>query len=189
MGTGAARPVHRPQAATPGAPTASGGDHGQLSIICFPACDAVFDNGQAIGTGTLAAGIATFTTTSLTIGAHSMTASYAGTPAFLASTSAALSQGVNEPADSIKLRTLQVQATQIAGQVSGNAFSEAIDAAITDGFSDNPSFVTPSASGVHVNMAGQLAAGQSCPTRPVRTRPTRLSAASPCSAITAPSRR
>jgi hypothetical protein len=46
---GVPHPAHRPQTATPGAPAASGSDHGQLSIICFPACDAVFDNGQAIG--------------------------------------------------------------------------------------------------------------------------------------------
>jgi hypothetical protein len=32
------------------APVAAvGGDQGQLSIICFPACDAVFDNGVALG--------------------------------------------------------------------------------------------------------------------------------------------
>ena len=30
-------------------PAATGGDHGLLSIICFPACDAVFDNGQSLG--------------------------------------------------------------------------------------------------------------------------------------------
>jgi hypothetical protein len=149
-------PTTHGQPVTFTATTASGGGT-PTGTVTF------LDNGQAIGTGTLAAGIATFTTTSLTIGAHSMTASYAGTPAFLAGTSAALSQAVNEPADSIKPRTLQVQATQIAGQVSGNAFSEAVDAAITDGFSDNPSFATPSASGIHVNMAGQLAAGQQLP--------------------------
>jgi hypothetical protein len=42
-----------------------------------------FDSGQQIGTGTLAAGVATFTTASLTIGAHSITASYSGTSGFL----------------------------------------------------------------------------------------------------------
>jgi serine/threonine-protein kinase len=31
------------------APAASGSDHGQLSIICFPACDSVIDNGESIG--------------------------------------------------------------------------------------------------------------------------------------------
>ena len=118
------------------------------------------DAGQAIGTATLAAGVATFTTSSLTIGTHSITASYAGANAFLASTSTALSQAVNVPLDSLKLRALQVQATQIAAQTSGEAFSEAIADAITDGFSDEPSFATPSANGIHVNLSGQLAAGQ-----------------------------
>lgn len=118
------------------------------------------DAGQAIGTATLAAGVATFTTSTLTIGTHSITASYAGANAFLASISAALSQAVNVPLDSQKLRALQVEATQIAGQTSGEAFSDAVDAAITDGFSDNPSFATPSANGIHVNMSGQFASGQ-----------------------------
>jgi serine/threonine protein kinase len=36
--------------AAPAPPVAAaGGDQGQLSIICFPACDAVFDNGVALG--------------------------------------------------------------------------------------------------------------------------------------------
>ncbi|HEV2186445.1 MAG TPA: Ig-like domain repeat protein [Stellaceae bacterium] len=118
------------------------------------------DSGQAIGAATLAAGVATFTTSSLSIGTHSITASYGGANTFLASTSAALSQAVNVPLDSLKLRALQVQATQIAAQISGDAFSEAVEAAITDGFSDEPAFATPSADGIHVNMSGQLAAGQ-----------------------------
>jgi serine/threonine-protein kinase len=35
--------------APPPPPAPSGSDHGQISIICFPACDAVFDNGQPLG--------------------------------------------------------------------------------------------------------------------------------------------
>jgi serine/threonine-protein kinase len=46
-----AAPAPRPQRTAPmaAAAPAAGGDHGQISIICFPACDGVFDNGQAIG--------------------------------------------------------------------------------------------------------------------------------------------
>ena len=40
----ARRPTPIPAAAAP-----VGSDHGQLSIICFPACDAVYDNGQLVG--------------------------------------------------------------------------------------------------------------------------------------------
>jgi hypothetical protein len=42
----AARPIRR---AAPETPAASGSDHGMLSIVCFPACDAVYDNGQMVG--------------------------------------------------------------------------------------------------------------------------------------------
>jgi serine/threonine protein kinase len=45
----AARPMRRPAPVAPTPAPVAGSDHGQLSIICFPACDAVFDNGQAIG--------------------------------------------------------------------------------------------------------------------------------------------
>ena len=43
-----APPPQAPTAAPNPAPAAAGG-RGQLSIICFPACDAVYDNGQALG--------------------------------------------------------------------------------------------------------------------------------------------
>src|SRR6516162_10201501 len=64
----------------------------------------LFDGGVQIGTGTLAAGIASFTISSLAVGSHSLTAQYSGDPNNAASTSAALIQTVNVPTDSIKLR-------------------------------------------------------------------------------------
>ena len=39
-----------------------------------------FDGGIQIGTGALAVGTATFTTSSLTVGSHSITAQYGGDP-------------------------------------------------------------------------------------------------------------
>jgi|GEM_PF-2466068 len=65
-----------------------------------PAGTVTFKNGGAtLGTGALnGSGIATFTTTTLAVGAHSITAAYAGNGDFLASTSAALSQTVNKAA-------------------------------------------------------------------------------------------
>ena len=47
-----------------------------------------------IGTATLAAGAAAFTTSSLSLGTHTVTASYGGTAGFAASTSSALTQTV-----------------------------------------------------------------------------------------------
>src|SRR5258708_7444757 len=112
------------------------------------------DGTVVLGSGTLSGGgIATFTTSTLALGNHSITASYAGATTFAASTSAALIQTVNTPADSLKLRALQVLATPVAAQTSGMAISSAIDNAIAEGFSDGGAFVTPSGSGVRFNFA------------------------------------
>jgi hypothetical protein len=54
------------------------------------------DGGVSIGTGTLAGGSATLTTSSLAIGAHSITVDYAGDSSFNTSSSATLTQTVNK---------------------------------------------------------------------------------------------
>jgi len=59
------------------------------------------DGTNSIGTGNLSAGVATFTTTSLAVGAHSITASYpgaSGSIVFSPSTSAAISVTISAPA-------------------------------------------------------------------------------------------
>ncbi len=53
-----------------------------------------FDGATSLGTGTLSGGVATYTTSSLTVGTHPVTATYSGDPNFLASTSAPLDQVV-----------------------------------------------------------------------------------------------
>ncbi|WP_271582961.1 Ig-like domain repeat protein [Bradyrhizobium sp. CCBAU 45389] len=111
------------------------------------------DGGAAIGAATLAAGIATFTTASLTLGSHAITASYAGNATFTASTSAPLIQSVNTPADSLKLRAMQTLAAPMVAQVSGQAISGVVDSAIGEGFSDGGPLVTPNSSGVRFNFA------------------------------------
>jgi Bacterial Ig-like domain (group 3) len=110
------------------------------------------DGGAGLGSGTLAGGIATLTVTTLTRGSHSITAVYAGNANFITSTSAALIQAVDTPADSLKLRALQLLATKAAAQNSGQAISSAVDAAIADGFNDGGQFVTPGAGGMHFNF-------------------------------------
>jgi hypothetical protein len=58
-----------------------------------------FKNGTAtVGTGTLSAGKAAFTTAALTVGTHSITAVYSGDANFAGSTSPALSQVVKQAA-------------------------------------------------------------------------------------------
>jgi len=55
-----------------------------------------YDSGKSIGTGTLQGPIATFTTTSLALGTHTITASWPGNSNFNAATSAAIPQSVNQ---------------------------------------------------------------------------------------------
>src|SRR5246500_89710 len=107
----------------------------------------LFAGGGHIGTGTLAAGIASFTTSSLAVGSHSPTAQYSGDSNNAASTSAALIQTVNVPTDSIKLRAMQVSVTPMIAQMSGQAIVGAIDYAIDAGFSENPQALTPNGAG------------------------------------------
>jgi outer membrane autotransporter protein len=111
-----------------------------------------FDGGTQIGTATLAGGTATFTTSSLTKGSHSITARYGGDLNNVASTSAALVQLVDTPAASVNLRQIQLSATPVIAQISGQAISQAIDNAIDSGFSNNPQTVTPNGGGFTVQI-------------------------------------
>ena len=111
------------------------------------------DGGVALGTIVLSAGVAAFTTPSLTAGSHTITANYAGDANFSASISPALAQTVNIPADSARLRALQLNVTKVVAQNSGQAISGAIDGAISEGFSENGIFIAPGPSGVRFNFA------------------------------------
>jgi hypothetical protein len=110
------------------------------------------DGANALGTGTLAGGVATFATSSLSIGTHSITAFYGGDSNFNPSTSAVLTQSVNVPADSVKLRALQLQVTKIEAQGSGAATSSVIDGAIADGFSGGGPLISGNDEGIHFNF-------------------------------------
>ena len=125
------------------------------------------DGGAQIGSATLAGGVASVTTASLSVGSHSITARYGGDANNAASTSAALLQTVNVPADSIKLRELQDSATPVIANIYGQAISGAIDSAIDSGFSDNPPAVTPNGSGFNF----QIPLDQPPPTVPRITLP------------------
>jgi len=64
-----------------------------------------------------------------------------------------LTQVVNIPADSIRLRALQVAVTNIEAQSSGAAFSGAVDDAIADGFSEGGcTLISPRGNGVRINF-------------------------------------
>ena len=96
------------------------------------------DGATAVATVAVGAGgVTSFATSSLATGTHAITATYNGDPGNLASTSAALTQIVNVPADSVRLRALQLEVTKIEAQSSGQAISGAIDGAILDRFAGN----------------------------------------------------
>ncbi|TWB98053.1 putative repeat protein (TIGR01451 family) [Bradyrhizobium macuxiense] len=130
------------------------------------------DGATVIGTAALSAGAVQFTTASLTLGSHNITASFGGGPSFVASTSSPLTQVVNTPSDSLKLRAMQVLAAPVAAQVSGDAISGAVNAAVTEGFADGGgAFVAPNGSGLRFNFAADpdaqpAAAATSNPTDP-----------------------
>jgi hypothetical protein len=91
--------------------------------------------------------VALFTIASLAVGADLVTASYPG-DANNAPDPETVTQYVNAPADSIKLRQLQIAAMSVASNASAQAVTGAIDNAIGAGFSGNcPIAPTPNGSG------------------------------------------
>ena len=113
-----------------------------------------FKNGAiTLGSSALnGSGQATLTTSSLSVGSHSITATYSGSASFTASTSAAIIQVVGIPADSARLQALQTAVTKLVAQSSGQAMSGAIDSAIAEGFNDGGDLITPSDNGVRFNF-------------------------------------
>jgi hypothetical protein len=114
-----------------------------------PTGTVTFKDGTAIlGTSNIVGGIATFVTSALSTGAHSITATYNGDAGNNPMTSAALVQTVNVPADSAKLRNLQIMGTQVAAQASSQAIAGAIENAVEVGLGDGiPGGLTPNGSG------------------------------------------
>ncbi len=110
------------------------------------------EGGKQIGTAPLSnitttGATATFTISSLPVGADPVTASYAG-DANNAADPETLTQYVNAPSDSIKLRELQVAAMPIVANLSSQAISGSVDSAIAAGFSGSCSNIpTPNGSG------------------------------------------
>jgi hypothetical protein len=113
------------------------------------------DGGTVIGTGTLSGGVATFTTSSLSVGSHAITANYNGDANNAASTSAVLTQSVQVPADSVKLRALQIAVTKMIAQGSGQAITGAVDSAIGEGFAGGGVPFTMSPAGMRFNFAAE----------------------------------
>ncbi len=110
------------------------------------------DGGVTLATVALSAGSASYATASLTVGSHSITATYNGDSTFEAATSPALVQAVNVPADSVKLKALQIQVTPLVAQTSGAAITSAVSGAIGDAFADVVNPVTLRSNGMTFNF-------------------------------------
>lgn len=101
-----------------------------------PVGTVVFTNaGTPIGSVALMNGRAQLTVSNLAIGNHAIKAAYLGGEGFGPSSSAILIQTVAKPADSVRLRQMQVLATRLAAQNSGAAITSAVDSAIAEAFS------------------------------------------------------
>jgi hypothetical protein len=122
-----------------------------------PTGSVTFEDGATVlGSGTLdGAGHATFTTSSLSIGTHAITAVYFGDANNATSASGPLMQAVGIAADSVRLRTLQIVVTKLEAQGSGQAIAGATDNAIADGFASGGGLVTANDSGMHFNFAAE----------------------------------
>jgi hypothetical protein len=113
------------------------------------------DNGTTLTTVALSAGSASYATASLTRGSHSISATYNGDGNFEGSTSAALVQAVNVPADSVKLKALQNQVSPLVAQISAAAVTGAIDGAIGDAFGNGGDAVTMGPNGMTLNFTAE----------------------------------
>jgi hypothetical protein len=104
-------------------------------------------DGSALPAVLLINGQASFTTAALTSGNHTIVATFNPDIGFAASTSAPLIQRVGPPADSIKLRELQISATPIIAQGWAQAVTGAMDDAVGAGFAGNPQSLSPAGTG------------------------------------------
>jgi hypothetical protein len=110
------------------------------------------DGGTSIGSGTLSGGTASFSTSSLTGGPHTITVSYSGDTNFTSSTSPAYTQSVNQNAST----------TTVTSSPNSSVFGQSVTFTAT--VSANTSTLTPTGtvtfldSGVSIG-SGTLSAG------------------------------
>jgi hypothetical protein len=113
---------------------------------------------------------AVFTISTLAVGADLVTASYGG-DANNASDPQTVTQYVNAPADSVKLRLLQIAAMSVESNTSAQAITGAIDSAIAAGFSGTCAIApTPNGSGFTYCFDGEQPPQNAPPAQQARAR-------------------
>jgi hypothetical protein len=118
------------------------------SGVLFPGGSVTFSvDGSALPPVNLVNGQGSFSTSTLTVGSHTIIATYNPDTSFSASVSAPLTQRVGAPADSIKLRELQISATPIIAQGWAQAVTGAMADATAAGFGGNPQSLTQAGTG------------------------------------------
>lgn len=132
------------------------------------------DGTTILGTGTLASGVATFNTPSLTIGSHEITATYEGDTNFVASTSDALSHTVERAAT----------ATSLVSAPNPSIFGQAVTLAATV-MVLNPGSGTPAGSITFYDGGAALGNGTLSPSGMATLTTTNLSASGSPHLITA----
>ena len=112
------------------------------------------DNGVSIGNGSLSGGIATFATSSLTIGNHSITAVYNGDANFLASTASALPQTVN------RAGTITAIVSSLNPSVAGHSVTFTATVSASSPGSGTPTCTVTFRDGTNLLGTGLLSSGK-----------------------------
>jgi hypothetical protein len=134
-----------------------------------------YDGATSIGTGTLdSSGVATFSTTSLAAGSHSITATYGGNAAFAASTSSAVTVTITVPVPDFSLNisptsgteTSSAPATATLAVTPVNAFTGTVSFACSGlpsyvACSFSPSTLTPAGAAVNTTVTFAASANAS----------------------------
>ncbi|HVZ53571.1 MAG TPA: IPT/TIG domain-containing protein, partial [Pseudolabrys sp.] len=131
-----------------------------------PSGTVIFKDGSVVlGKALLVRGRASFAVASLSLGMHSITATYTGDGNFIRVASTALSQSVDVPKDSQHLRAMQIQATPVAAQVTGQVLDSVISNAVDTALSGNPQPFVLNGSGFTANLFADPPATETAETR------------------------
>ena len=127
------------------------------------------DGTTPLQTDALANGVATFTTTTLTAGSHTITAQYAGAAGFVASVSDPLVQQVNQPANdhSARLDRVQEKGSAAVASLSEEFLTDTTASAMSDALSGNVQVI----SGAENGMTIQYAPGMDAVVSPTSSMP------------------